>query len=367
MMAARLRDRSALFTVMLFVVALGGALTVSALLVAATDGSFTTVFTSMYDGSINGWGSFGTTLDNAAPLLIVAIGTIITVRAGLLNIGQEGQVMMGALVGALVAIRLHGPGPLVLVLTLVAAALGGAIWAGIAALLRFWRGVDIVISSLLLVFVAGQVLAYSLNNVWIIQEHGADSVRLPESAQLSPHVRLPRLGQGPNFNVGTGLALAVGLAFVVWLLLSRGRWGFRLRVLGLNPVAAHRAGISAALLGGSAIVLSGAFSGLAGGVMLTGSAYRLSPAFANNVGWTGLLVALVARNNAGAAIVTALLFGALEAGGSFLSTAGPPTDLVSIVQALVVLGVLFPSAFMQLRLHRRNRAEARLIASSAYA
>jgi ABC-type uncharacterized transport system permease subunit len=367
MITARLRDGSATFTLMVFVVALGGALTVSALLVAATDGSFATVFTSMYDGSINGWGSLGTTLDNAAPLLIIAIGTIIAVRAGQLNIGQEGQVMMGALAGALVAIRIHGPGPLVLVLTLVAAALGGAIWAGIAALLRFRRGVDIVISSLLLVFVAGQVLAYSLNNVWIIQEHGADSVRLPESDQISSHVRLPRLGHGPNFNIGTGLLLAVGLAFVVWLLLARSRWGFRLRILGLNPVAAHRAGISAALLGSSAIVLSGAFSGLAGGVMLTGSAYRLSPAFANNVGWTGLLVALVARNNAGVAIVTALLFGALEAGGSFLSTAGPPSDLVSIVQALVVLGVVFPPAFMQLRQNRRDRVEARLIASSAYA
>ena len=143
------------------------------------------------------------------------------------------------------------------------------------------------------------------------------------------------------------------------MLIARSRWGFRLRVLGLNPVAAHRAGISAALLGGSAIVLSGAFAGLAGGVMLTGSAYRLTPAFANNVGWTGLLVALVARNDAGAAIATALLFGALEAGGSFLSTAGPPTDLVSIVQALVVLGVVFPPAFLQLRQIRRDRATAR--------
>jgi simple sugar transport system permease protein len=127
-------------------------------------------------------------------------------------------------------------------------------------------------------------------------------------------------------------------------------------------VAAHRAGISAAVIGGTAIVLSGAFAGLAGGVMLTGSAYRLSPAFANNVGWTGLLVALVARNDAGAAIATALLFGALAAGGSFLSTAGPPTDLVSIVQALVVLGVVFPPAFVQLQQIRRDRAAARAIA-----
>jgi ABC-type uncharacterized transport system permease subunit len=362
MTSPRARGTAAAFTVMLFAVAAGAALAGSAALVAATHGSSSAVFTSMYDGSVNGWASFGSTLDSAAPLLLVAIGTIICVRAGQLNIGQEGQVMMGALAGALVAIRIHGPGPVGLVLALVAAAAGGAIWAGIAALLRFRRGVDIVISSLLLVFVAGQVLAYALNNVWIIQEHGSGSQRLPESDQISSHVRLPRFGHSPGFNIGTAFVLAVGLALVVWVLLSRSRWGFRLRILGLNPVAAHRAGISAAVIGGTAIVLSGAFAGLAGGVMLTGSAYRLSPAFANNVGWTGLLVALVARNDAGAAIATALLFGALAAGGSFLSTAGSPTDLVSVVQALVVLGVVFPPAFVQLQQIRRDRAAARAIA-----
>ena len=148
-----------------------------------------------------------------------------------------------------------------LVLTLVAAAAGGAIWAGIAALLRFRRGVDVVISSLLLVFVAGQVLAYALNNVWIIQEHGADSQRLPESDQISSHVRLPRFGHSPGFNIGTAFVLAVGLALVVWLLLSRSRWGFRLRDPRSQPGCRAPGGHQRALVGGTAIVLSGAFSG----------------------------------------------------------------------------------------------------------
>ena len=298
----------------------------------------------------------------------MAIGTIITVRAGQLNIGQEGQVMMGALAGALVAIRLPGPGPLVLVLTLVAAALGGAIWAGIAALLRFWRGVDIVISSLLLVFVAGQVLCVRAQQRL---DHPGARRRLrpppgvgPALAPRTPPSTRPRT-RAPTSEVRCCSAIA--LAVVVWLLMTRSRWGFRLRILGLNPVAAHRAGISAAVLGGGAIVLSGAFAGPRG--RRDAHRFRIPPlpAFANNIGWTGLLVALVARNNAGVAIVTALLFGALEAGGSFLSTAGPPGDLVSIVQALVVLGVVFPPAFMQLRAVRRERAEARMIAGGAYA
>jgi simple sugar transport system permease protein len=312
------------------------------------------VFTSMYDGSVNGWGSLGYTLDNAAPLLIVALGAIISVRAGQFNIGQEGQLMMGALAGALVAIRVHGPGPLILILTLCAAAAGGAAWAGIAALLRYWRGVDIVISSLLLIFVAAQLLGYAVNNEWFIQEHGSTTGKLAESEPLSAHVRLPHLGRYPHPNAGAGFLLAMALALIVSAVLARSRWGFRLRILGLNPVAARRAGINAALIGGAAIVLSGAFAGLAGGVVLTSTAYRLTPTISNNIGWSGLLVALVARNNPGAAVATALLFGAAEAGGSFLSTAGIATDLVPIVQALVVLGVVLPPALLQLRARRRS-------------
>ena len=341
------RVGSATLTLAQFAAAIAAALGASAILVALTHGPASRVVSSMYDGSVNGWGSLGYTLDNAAPLLIVALGTIISVRAGQFNIGQEGQLMMGGLAGALVAIRLPGPGPLVLVAALAAAAAGGALWAGIGALLRYWRGVDIVISSLLLIFVAAQVLAYAVNNPWFIQERAVGSVRLAESDQISSHVRLPRLGHYPHANVGSGVLLALALALTVGLLLTHSRWGFRLRVLGLNPVAARRAGIDAALVGGAAIVLSGAFAGLAGGVVLTSSAYRLTPTFSNNIGWTGLLVALVARNDSGAAIATAVLFGALEAGGSFLSTAGIPTDLVPIVQALVVLGVVLAPALLR--------------------
>jgi simple sugar transport system permease protein len=349
---ARARIGSALTTTTLLTVAIAVALALSALLVALTHGPSGSVVSSLYDGSVNGWGSFGATLDASAPLLIVALGTIVTVRAGEFNIGQEGQLAVGALAGAMVAIRVGGPGPLVLVAALAAAALGGALWAGIAALLRYWRGIDIVIGSLLLVFVAGQLLAYAVNSRWLVQEHGPAAQRQAESAPLPSGVRLPRLGHYPNANVGAGFLLALGLAVVLAVALARTRWGFRLRILGHNPVAARRAGISAAVVGAAAIVLSGACAGLAGGVMLTGTAFRLTPAFSNNVGWTGLLVALVARNDVGAAVATALLFGALDAGGGFLSTVGIPSDLVPVVQALVVLGVVLPSALTRRRAAR---------------
>jgi simple sugar transport system permease protein len=136
-------------------------------------------------------------------------------------------------------------------------------------------------------------------------------------------------------------------------------------MLGMNPVVAKRAGVRVAILGSIAIMISGATAGLAGGVMLTGTAYRITPTISNNVGWNGLLVALVARNNAYAAIVVAFLFGALQAGGGFLAATGVPSDLVNIVIALVVLAVVFPPALEEFRTYRRARALASASAGSA--
>lgn len=352
------RARSIITTIGLYVVSMGAALAISALIVAVTHGSPTKVFTALYDGSLKGWGSFGYTLENATPLLIVAVGTIVSTRAGHFNIGQEGQLTVGAMATAFVVLKVHPAGPVVLVLALVVGALAGALWAGLAALLRFWRGVDVVISSLLLTFIAFQVLSYALGTERLLHEHVKAGESSDETDLLSSKVKLPHVGRNPHFNFGTGLLIALALAALIGFVMTRTTLGFRLRMLGLNPVAAKRVGVSAVMLGSIAIMVSGACAGLAGGVMLTGSAYRLSNGFSNNFGWNGLLVALVARNNATVAIIVALFFGGLRAGGGFLAATGVPTDLVGIVQALVVLGAVFPPALQELRRIRRARALA---------
>jgi simple sugar transport system permease protein len=344
-------------TVALYIVSLAVAFGISALLVAVTHGSPAKVFPAMFRGSLRSFGSLGYTLDNTAPLLIVAVGAIVSTRAGLFNIGQEGQVAIGAMAGAFVALKVHPAGAPVLVLSLLAAAVGGAIWAGIVALLRFWRGVEVVISSLLLVFVAEQVLFYSLSRTFLLKEHGAGGATLTESDQLSSKVQLPRFGTYPHFNVGSALIIALVLAAVVGLVMTRTTLGFRIRMLGHNPVAAKHMGIRAAWLGSVALLVSGACAGLAGGVLLTGQAYRITPTISNNVGWNGLLVALVARNNAWVAIGVAFGFGALQAGGGFLSTTGVPTDLVNVIEALVVLAAVFPPALQEVQ-RRRARSPA---------
>jgi simple sugar transport system permease protein len=342
--------------VALYIVSFGVALAISALIVALTGGSPSDAVSALYQGSIESWGSFGYTLDNAAPLLIVAVGTIVSTRAGLFNIGQEGQLTIGATAAAFVALKLDGPGPLVLVLAILAGAIGGALWAAIPAVLRYWRGVEVVISSLLLVFVAFQVLSYCLSRESLLHEHAAGA-SLTESDQLPSGVHLPRFGEYPHANVSVALIIGLVLAAIVGLAMTRTVWGFRIRMLGLNPVAAKRVGVRAAVLGSVALMISGAAAGLAGSVVLTSQAYRITPTISNNIGWNGLLVALVARNNAWVAIPVALFFGGLQAGGGFLATTGVPTDLANIVEALIVLAAVFPPAVQEIR-RRRARPEA---------
>src|SRR5690606_32857911 len=124
------------------------------------------------------------TLNQAMPILIVAIGIVVASRASLFNIGPEGQLVIGGIFGAVVALNVGGPPAIIIPATLVASALGGALWAGIAALLRFWRGVDVVISTLLLNFVAVQVLSFAINKPWLLQETRENVQLLPQSDRI---------------------------------------------------------------------------------------------------------------------------------------------------------------------------------------
>ncbi|MFI6284291.1 ABC transporter permease [Streptomyces sp. NPDC051018] len=344
----------------LYTAALSVAFGIAATLIAVVGKSPWDAAVAMYEGSLGSGASLGESVDQAAPLLLVAVGSVVAAKAGIFNIGQEGQVLIGAAVGAGVGLFVPGPGWLVLPMILLCAAAGGALWAGIAAVLYYWRGVDVVISTLLFVFVAAQVVSFAVNRDYLLRETALPGqTTTSQSDMLRESVWLPRFGEFPGFNVGAGILLAVVLAIAVYLALGHSRWGFRIRLLGLNSKAAHRAGVGAVVVGGGALLTSGAFAGLAGGAMLTGSGYRVQDGFAGNVGFDGLLVALVAKDHPLRAIPVALFFGALRAGGGFLAATGVPRYIVAVVTALLVLAVVFPTAFAALRRRRAVRtAEA---------
>ena len=360
------RASEAGFIVLLYVGCFLGAVALSAALVQTTGGSATEVFSALLDGSVRARGRWGQTLGISVPLILVGLGTVFSGRAGLINIGQEGQLYFGSAVACYAALRLGDsagwtevfPGPLVLIFCLVAGALGGAFWAGIAGALRYWRRVPEVLTTLLLVTIAAQVVGYGLRKDWLLavpRDGSKEAWRNISTAQLPPDQRMPRLEVfGNSFPISVVIVLAV--TAVVTVVLTRSVWGFRLRMLGLNSRTAHRAGVSESRYGMLAICISGGFAGLAGAMMLTGGDfgnYHLTPGFSVNIGFDGLLVALVARQMPIVVVPTALVFAGLRTGSGFLAATGVEREITKIVQAMLVLALLIPPAILFVRDRRR--------------
>jgi len=325
------------------------ALALSSLLIAVTGGSPLASVQALFQGSMADWAAWSSTLLYTAPLLLVAVGACVSARSGTFNIGQEGQVLIGALFGAWVGLRLAVPGPLLLVIVLLAAALAGGAWAALSSLMYRLRGVNIVVSTLLMIFIAQQVVAFAVNTPWLLQESRlGEGVVSPQSNPLPANALLGSVGEYPNLQVNGGLLLALVGAVVVTVALARTRWGFRITMLGLNPLAAKHAGVRVNALGGMALAISGAFAGLAGAVLLASpvGVNRLQSGMAMNIGWDGMLVALVARNRPLLAVPVALLFGVLRSGGGFLAATGVPPFVVDVVKALLVLAFVAPPAVL---------------------
>lgn len=354
------RWRWATEMVALYVLSIGGALLISAILVSITGNSWQRVFGALLDGAFRAPGRWGNTLTVAAPMLLVALGMVIGVKAGLFNIGQEGQLLLGAMAMAFVGTKLDGPGAFLVIAGLALGMAAGGGYALIAAVMRFRRGVPEVISTLLLVFIAFQIIGFAVTTDWVLRDLDPNRPsRAVTSAALPDDVHLSGVSLfGNDFPIG--IIIAVVLAALVAYMLSRTVWGFRFRLLGHNPRVAQKTGIAATRTGSAALFLSGALAGLAGAVMLAGgsSGYRLTTGFSTNIGWQGLLVALLAQSRPLVAIPMAILFAALRTGAGFLASTGVDRKIVDVVQALLVLALLIPPAIQFIRDRRRALASS---------
>jgi simple sugar transport system permease protein len=277
------------------------------------------------------------TLVRAVPLILTGLAVALAFRAGVWNIGAEGQLYAGAIAGVCVGLA-GGAGISAWVLApgvLAAAALGGAAWALVPALMKARLRVGEVITTILMNFVAIQLTGYVVRGP--LQE--ARGV-FPQTEQIAAAARLPVLVPGTRLHVG--FALAVLLSLGLSLFLARTRAGFRLRAAGASPDAARVAGrIDAGRVGLHAFVASGALAGLAGGVQVAGVTYALYEGLSPGWGYTAIAVALFARLEPIPVLATGVLFGALEAGaGAMQRDAGIPAAWVTVVQALVILAVL---------------------------
>ncbi|MBM7516998.1 ABC transporter permease [Nocardioides nitrophenolicus] len=350
--------RPAAEQVLAFLVFLALGISVGLLLGWATGHDPGVILRNLFEGSIGSTISIGYLLTAAAPLLLVAVGAVICMRAGQFNIGQEGQVTLGAIGAGFVVFHVDASGPLTIVLGFVAAALAGAAWALLAALLKFTRGVDIVVSSLLLVFLAEQLLTGLISGDGPLHDKGDAGSLGAGTASQSP--RVPEKAMLPTIHVlGVDVPFAFVLALVAAVLvawfLSSAHAGYRLRILGQNPTVAGTIGISAPRLGSLAVAASGAFAGAAGAAILMGQSFQLNPGVSSSIGWSGLLIALAARTNAGVSVLLALVFGAMVAGGGLLGGDGVPVDIVNVITAAIVVALLCPPVLLAALRRRRIR------------
>ena len=291
---------------------------------------------ALWHGAFGSWYALtSATLVRAVPLIILGLGISLAFRAGVFNIGAEGQFYAGAIAAAWVGVRVAGlPSFAAIGAVWVAAAIAGILWIAIPVLLKVRFGVLEVISTLLMNFVAEAMVSYAVTGP--MQETKGI---YPQSDAIALTARLPVV---PGSRLHAGFLVALLLAIVLWLLFTRTAWGFRLRAVGLGPrTAAVSGGIPVRRLIAGALLWSGALAGFGGGTEISGVTYALFQNLSPGYGFTAIAVALLARLHPLGVVLSGILFGALEAGAQGMQReAGVPAVAVQVAEAVVILVVV---------------------------
>ena len=320
-------------------------------------------YQALWDGAFGSSNAFAETLVKATPLLLVALGICISFRGDVINIGGEGQMIIGGVFATWIGLNLTGlPGWLVVTLAMLAGFLGGAIWGGIPGVLKAYFSVNEILSTVMMNAIAVQLMNFLLRGPMIDPSQALLASKIPQTARLLEIFRLPRL---PPTRLHLGALLAVILAFAVYILLFRTTLGFRIRAVGQNPHASKYAGIKVQHYIVLALLLSGAFSGLAGATQVFGVNYRMitdgsASGFTGNAGFNGIVVALFGGLHPLWSIPASILFGALLVGANKMQrVVQVPSALITALNGLVVVFVV-SSEIIRKRRQRRRLAIARL-------
>ncbi|MEQ9688584.1 MAG: ABC transporter permease [Bauldia litoralis] len=322
------------------------ALAIGAIVMLATGVGFGSIgqsYLALFTGSVGSVNAISETLTAAAPLTLAGLGIALGFRAGLFNIGAEGQLILGGIAAVAVGFALTDtPAWIHLPLALLAGALAGAAWAAIAGWLKAATGAHEVITTIMLNLIALRLVDYLLRNPPIQKPGRAD----PISQSVLPSAELPRLLTwiDPNLRVHAGILLVLAAVAIVYWLLFRTTKGFEFRAAGANPDAARYAGMRSGLIIVLVMATAGALAGLAGANQVLGVLGRASPGFSGGAGFDAIAVALLGRSHPVGVLLAGLLFGALQAGGREMQVAaGVSIDLISIIQALVIVFMAAPT------------------------
>jgi simple sugar transport system permease protein len=278
----------------------------------------------------------GQTLMQATPIIFTSLAFLVSYKAGLFNIGAEGQFLMGAIASAFVGIYFEGlPWIIHVPIVLFAGGLVGGIWGLIAAFLKSRFDAHEVITTMMLSYVAQYFTSYLVNYPLKAPGWVSQTVRLPTSAEL---VRIL-----PQTQLSSGIYIACLMVVFTWFLLTKTIIGYEFRAIGMNSLAAENAGINIDRGIILSLVLSGAIAGLGGAVEIMGVHKRFIDGFSPGYGWDGLAVALVGGLDPFGSMLASILFGALRSGGMIMSrSSGVPLDVNILLQGLVILFVAAP-------------------------
>ena len=290
---------------------------------------------ALLDGAFGSWGRIARVLVSATPLIVGGLSVSLAFRAGLFNIGAQGQLILGAIASGYIGFTWHLPPVLLLLVAIAGGLLLGALWGGIPGLLKARTGAHEVITTIMLNYLALKLLSYLLKQ---------DSFQVPgsndsKSPVVDPAARFPAVG-GLHLGFFVALLAAVG----VWWLLNRTTVGFEMRAVGANPEAARTAGMSVTRTYVLVMVLAGALAGLAGAEKVLGHLDPLTDGVAGSTGFDSITVALLGRATPFGTVLAALLFGVLDVGGRAMQVQGyAQLTLTQVLSALIVLFVAAPA------------------------
>lgn len=350
---------AAVFDSLMPIFATIAALLVGAIFLLLLGANPITAYSALLDGAFGDFNAFAETLVKAIPLLLVALGTCIAYRGSVTNIGGEGQMIIGALLSTWIGLTFTDfPGWLMIIIAMIAGSLGGAIWGGLPGLLKAYFNVNEILSTVMMNAIAVQIMNYMLRGPMIDPVQASAASQIPQTARLEVAYRLPRL---VPTRLHIGLLIAILLAIVVYILLWRTTTGYRIRAVGQNQAASKYGGIDVKRNIVLALVLSGAFAGLAGMMQVYGVNYRMitdgsATGFTGNAGFNGIVAALFGQLHPILTIPASILFGGLLVGANAMQRiVQVPSALITALNGLVVVFVVSSEVFRR-RAQRRRMA-----------
>ena len=304
------------------------ALIVGAIIILALGKSPLQGYGALLQGSLGDVGKVVKTLERSCPLIFTALAAVFAYKCGVFNLGGEGQFIMG----------LGLTGPVAMAAGLIAGLIVGGIWGLLPGIMKITRGLNEMITTIMLNYVALYLMEYVFKNVFSDQG-------LPKTVAIPQSGRLPSVA-----GAHLGVLIAIILGVFLWYVLFRTSFGFKIRATGMNQIASRVNGFPVRSLVLLSFVISGAIAGLGGGIELLGRApYRLADGFGSGFGFDGVAIALIAQLNPVASIVVAILFGVLSTGGTMMqSVIGVPTAIIEIIRGMIIIFAVAGMAMIKL-------------------